>query len=231
MLINRENKKGSLVMSLVAIRQERSGKNTHFVTEDFQHYSLDEIIKKGESIPLGNVTVVLTKSGRKYLRSKPNTNKSDNLDQVAITCNAGDYLLFDREYLYLKALNGRVKRKWAAFSGKPDSDISDQNKMEFGPLPEGEYEVYFDKTLDYDNNEGWLNALKWKLKKGAWGYIATPIKQVKGEPFGRGSFYIHGGEHPGTEGCIELNGELNKNFHSFIKLYQRNFKLVVKYSK
>ena len=74
-------------MNLVAIRQERSGKNTHFVTEDFQRYSLDELLEKKESIPLGNATIVLTKSGRTYLRSKPNNNESDNLDEIAITCN------------------------------------------------------------------------------------------------------------------------------------------------
>lgn len=133
------NFEGELIMKLVAIKHERSGKNTHFVTEDFKHYSLSEILNQHELIPLANVRIIEPKSGNSYLRSKPNND--------------------------------------------------------------------------------------------SWGYIATPLKQVDGKTFERGHFYIHGGEKVGTEGWIELNGELNKNFHSFMRLYHRNFKLNVRYPK
>ncbi len=216
-------------MKLVAIEQQRSGKNIQFVTDEFKNYTLTQLLKQKEIIPLENVTVIEQKSGDKYLRSKQNSDKSDNLDEIAITCNIGDYLIFDRKYLYLKALNGRSKRKWKAFSGKQESTTNDQNKVEYGPLPEGEYIVHFEKTIDYENNEGLWDAVKWRMKKSRWGYVATPLEQVKGESFNRGNFYIHGGTSIGTEGCIEINDERNRDFHSFLVLYSRPFKLIVKY--
>ncbi len=109
-------------MKLVAIEQQRSGKNIQFVTDEFKNYTLTQLLKQKEIIPLENVTVIEQKSGDKYLRSKQNSDKSDNLDEIAITCNIGDYLIFDRKYLYLKALNGRSKRKWKAFFGKTGID-------------------------------------------------------------------------------------------------------------
>lgn len=218
-------------MNLVAIRQEKSGKNTLFITDDFKLNSLSELLNKKDLIPLSNIQIIEPEASAPYLRSKANTNSSDNLDEIAITCNKGDYLLFDREYLYLKALNGRPKRKWESFSGDIKATLKDQDKLDFGPLPEGEYTVHFEKTVDYENNEGLWDVLKWKVKSSRWGYIATPLEQVKGESFGRGNFYIHGGKDIGAGGCIELNGDLNKNFHSFMTLYDRSFKLIVRYKK
>jgi hypothetical protein len=218
-------------MGLMAIRQEKTGKNTHFITEDFKHYSLNEFLNQNELISLMNIQIIEPKSGNAYLRSKPNNNSSDNLDKIAITCNKGDYLLFDRKYLYLKALNGRVKKKWNAFSGKTNATIKDQDKSNFGPLPEGAYIVHFEKTLDYENNEGLWDSIKWVWNSPAWRFVATPLEQVKGDGFDRGNFYIHGGKWKGTDGCIEINKELNRKFHSFLKLYERAFKLVVRYPK
>ncbi|NQY73734.1 MAG: hypothetical protein HRT90_03130 [Candidatus Margulisbacteria bacterium] len=97
------------------------------------------------------------------------------------------------------------------------------------PLPEGKYMVQFDRKLEYRNNTGFIDAILWKIRSDAWGYIATPLVQIKGKTYNREDFYIHGGTEIGTAGCIELNGDLNKNFHAFMGLYRRNLKLVVKY--
>lgn len=218
-------------MKFVAIRQEKSGKNKQFISDTFESFTLDDVINKVEAIPLSNVKVIRPRNKAPYIRANSNKNKSDNLDAVAITCNVGDYLLFDREKLYLKALNGRVKKSWEAFSGNVEAAVDDQDKKEFGPLPEGEYVVQVDETLDYEDSNGLWDTIKWKLKSSRWGYIATPLEQVEGESFDRGSFYIHGGKEVGTAGCIELNGDLNKNFHSYMALYDRPFKLIVRYKK
>jgi|DEB0MinimDraft_6_1074348.scaffolds.fasta_scaffold121283_1 hypothetical protein len=144
-------------MSIISIKQLRSGKNIHFITDEFNEYSLDDILSQGEKGVLENVTIVSTKSGKKYLRSKPNQNEKDNLENFAITC---------------------------------------------------------------------------------WGFVATPLKQISGEPYGRGDFFIHGGLIDGTAGCIEITSvDLNQKglnfpnaeFHCFLRLYKRNFKLIVKY--
>jgi hypothetical protein len=186
-------------------------------------------LQLGEQGVLENVKVVHTKSGRRYLRTTANITSVDNLEKIAITCNDKDYLLFDYDYLYLKAINGKVKRKWKACSGMPGSTVKDQDKKDFGPLPEGIYTVNFDKTLDYKSNTGLWDAFKWKVKKLNWGLVATPLlPDSKNKMYGRGDFFIHGGNVPGSEGCIDLV-DLNQDFHAFVRLYHRNFKLIVRY--
>ena len=215
-------------MYLVAIRQEKSGQNTDFITNDFKKYTLSDILSG--AVPLSGVQLIEPKTQSPYIRSIPNIDINDNLDQIAITCNDGDYLLFDRRFLYLKALNGRAKKQWPAFSGNVNATINDQDTKDFGPLPEGEYIVHFKQSIDFKNNLGLIDALNWVRKSPAWGLVATPIEQIKGDAYNRGDFYIHGGLFKGTAGCIELNGFLNGSFHSFLKLYDRSFKLIVNYT-
>lgn len=83
--------------------------------------------------------------------------------------------------------------------------------------------MWFTKTLDSDHSEGLWDTLKWIKKSPAWGLVATPLEQVKGKNYGRGSFYIYGGLFKGTAGCIEVNGTENGHFHAFLRLYKRDF--------
>ncbi len=67
------------------------------------------------------------------------------------------------------------------------------------------------------------------VKYPKWGFVATPlIPDSKNNMYGRGDFYIHGGNTPGSEGCIDLVN-LNQEFHAFMRLYRRNLKLIVSY--
>lgn len=216
-------------MKIIAIRQIKSGKNIHFITNEIQEYDLDAVLELGERGVLENVTVVTTKAGQGYLRSIPNKSELDNLDSLAITCNDKDYLLFDRNYIYLKAMNGRIKKKWIATSGNPKASAEDQDKKDFGPLPEGEYVARFTETLDYKDNTGLWDRIKWLWKSPAWGFVATSLEpSPDNEMYNRGNFYIHGGDKPGSKGCIDLTDQ-NQNFHTFLRLYKRDVKLVVKY--
>jgi len=216
-------------MKVIAIKQSSSGQNIHFISDEFTEYALIDILSLNEKNSLENIKVFSTKSGRQAIRLKPNKSTSDNLEKVAITCNEMDYLLFDRHFVYLKTQNGRIKKKWHSFSGNIKSEFKDQDKPDFGPLPEGEYKAHFTQTLDALNNEGLWDTLKWIQKSPAWGFVATPLEQTKGNSYGRGNFYIHGGLFKGTKGCIEINNFENGEFHAFMRLYKRDFKLVVKY--
>ncbi len=218
-------------MNIIAIKQTSSGQNVHFISDEFSEYTLSELLFLAENKIFDNIKVLTTKSGNKTVRIEANSTKKDNFERVAITCNSGDYLLFDRQSLKLMTRNGRIKKQWVAFSGNPESLSSDQSRADFGPLPEGEYQVFFSETLDMHNNSSLWDGIKWVRKSPAWGFIATPLKQVKGDTFDRGHFYIHGGLFKGTKGCIEVNGFDNGRFHAFMKLYKRNFKLIVRYSK
>lgn len=137
--------------------------------------------------------------------------------------------MFDLRFLYLKSQNGRIKRKWKATSGRPGSTPEDQHKADFGPLPEGEYTVEFDKTIDYTKSKSLWDKLKWILKSPSWGFVNTPLLPSKdNEMYGRGHLYIHGGNTPGSNGCIDLTDK-NEDFHVLLRLYHRNFRLVVNY--
>lgn len=217
-------------MKLIAIKQLKSGKNIEFINDNFQVIDLNKALDLAKKGVLENVTVITSLNNKKYLRAVPNQSSEDNLENIAITCYDSDYLYFDRKYLYLRGGNHKAKKQWIAFSGNPKATISDQNKADFGPLPEGKYIANFENTLDFKENKNLWDALNWLRKSPAWGLVATPLIQVKGESYKRGDFYIHVGWTKGTAGCIEINGLDNGNFHSFIRLYQRNFKLIVRYA-
>ncbi len=218
-------------MKIVAIKQTASGHNIHFISDEYSEYTLDDLLAQGDKVALENVQVFKPKSGKESVRLKADKDKFNNLENLAITCNEGDYLFFDRHYLHLKARNGRTKKKWTAFSGHSSSSITDQPKEGYGPLPEDEYKVHFTQTVDADNSEGLWDTLKWLKKSPAWGLVATPLEQIKGNAYGRGSFYIHGGLFKGTAGCIEINGTENGHFHVFMRLYKRDCRLIVRYLK
>ena len=96
-------------------------------------------------------------------------------------------------------------------------------------MPEGIYAVNFDKTLDYKNNTGLWDKIKWLYNYPAWGFVATPLNPSKeNKMYGRGDFFVHGGSSPGSEGCIDLV-DLNQDFHAVMRLYHRNFNLIVRY--
>ncbi|MGK5093523.1 DUF3892 domain-containing protein [Deltaproteobacteria bacterium TL4] len=216
-------------MNIIAIKQLESGKNVFFITDEYEEYTLEEIITLVKKGKVDNVQTVCTEIGTQYIRSKANQFKSDNLDSIAISCNENDCLLFDLKYLYLKAQNGRIKRKWKATAGNQGSTAQDQYKSDYGPLPEGEYEVRFDKTLDFENSKSLWDKLKWIVKSPSWGFVNTPLYPSKdNEMYGRGDFYIHGGTTPGSNGCIDL-ADKNEDFHILLRLYHRNFRLIVQY--
>jgi hypothetical protein len=59
-------------------------------------------------------------------------------------------------------------------------------------------------------------------------YDLDEIPDSKNEMYSRGNFFIHGGNKSGSERCIDLV-KLNQDFHVFMRLYHRNFKLIVRY--
>ncbi len=217
-------------MKIISKKELRSGKSKKFITEDFKEYSLLEIVSLCEKGKIDNSIVVKTKKG-KYIRTKPNKKSSDNIEAISITCNERDFLFFDRKYLYLKTINGRIKKKWKATSGRTGTTIKDQNKKNEGPLPEGDYVALFQETKHQDDSKNIWDKLWWIAEDFRWGDVYTPLKASPNtNTYGRDSFYIHGGWFAGSAGCIDLTGK-NEQFHSIIRLYERNFRLVVKYGK
>ncbi len=119
-------------------------------------------------------------------------------DPTTASCG-GDYrLLFDA--YYLKLLRGAgVVQAWHARSGKRGEDgLFDytqerQRIAKTGPIPEGRY---------------WIrpSQMTWVIfGRSGWGkYRITIHPHPSTETFGRGGFFIHGGDVWGSAGCIDL---------------------------
>ncbi len=172
---------------------------------------------------------VFGKKGKRAVRAKRNDAISDNLGAKIIACREDDVLIYDGKNIFVRARNGRIKRQWLASSGSPNARPEDQNKANFGPIPEGRYTVDFRGTLDFDMEKKLWERTKWVLKSPRWGWIVTPLIPSKDtRTFGRKGFFIHGGLFPGSNGCIDLT-EKNEDFHTYMRMYRRNFTLTVRY--
>ncbi|MGF6800530.1 hypothetical protein OKW48_003962 [Paraburkholderia youngii] len=111
------------------------------------------------------------------------------------------FLRFDGRFL---TMSGQVSRNYAAVSGRTDSrgkfDYSSMRQREegVGPIPPGQY--WIDPSQKWENH--WYNL----APRAAWGDHRITIHVYPGtQTFGRGGFFIHGGTHAGSAGCINLH--------------------------
>lgn len=81
-------------MKIVAIKQTASGQNIHFISDEYSEYTLDDLLTQGAKVALENVQVFTPKSGKKSVRLKADKDKSNNLENTAITCNDGESLFY-----------------------------------------------------------------------------------------------------------------------------------------
>lgn len=96
-----------------------------------------------------------------------------------------------------------------------------------GPIPEGVYWL----------NPAELKTLKWRRLKDKtswpekpWGSHAITIHPFETTAtFGRGGFFIHGGEVPGSIGCIDLTSNMNKVADAINDAEDCKIKLTVSY--
>lgn len=154
-------------------------------------------------------------------------------------------LVFDGKKLYLFGITKTncFKREYNAVSGIPDSkgnfdySVERQKKEDVGPIPEGKYWI--------NPDEFWENAWYKRGSYRSWGnYRITIHPFVDTKTFGsvgpmtglfieRGGFFIHGGKTPGSKGCIDLTGSIDKFYEDVSLLVRDNPKcqiqLLVKY--
>lgn len=104
---------------------------------------------------------------------------------------------------------GNATYVYAAVSGRPDDkgkfDYSSarQKISQQGPIPSGTYWI--------QPSQMW--ASKWYnfATRGAWGDHRITIHVMPGTvTFNRGGFFIHGGTHPGSAGCINLHAGMER---------------------
>jgi RHS repeat-associated core domain len=161
------------------------------------------------------------------------------------------FLRFDGCKLSRVPYWGKADLSWDAVSGLPGTSAADQGEKGKGPLPEGIYTInpsetqyrFDEKLVVYPLLGGfggvgttWVYShplwAHMDSQGAAWGEYRTnlhpdPGTDVKGrDPNG---FFIHGGDTPGSKGCIDLTGE-NNAFHNFLRSYGKPIKLVVNYT-
>jgi len=78
-----------------------------------------------------------------------------------------------------------------------------------GPIPPGEYTL---KTSDIDDASLARDLGRYLLRREDWGDFRAPVKPTEDtETFGRDGFFLHGGSHAGSAGCIDVGGGLFGN--------------------
>jgi hypothetical protein len=143
-------------------------------------------------------------------------------------------LVFDGTQL---TVSGAVGQSFPAVSGTPDPqgnfDYSParQQLENAGPIPEGEYWI-----APAQMKSLWYYPADWVplagRPKAAWGSHRITIHPFDSTvTFGRGGFFIHGGETPGSIGCIDLTSEIG-DFADLVEPFGgKKIKLTVTYAK
>lgn len=66
---------------ITKVRKNEDGDITDIMTDTGEVYSIDEAITMAKNHTIEAVNVGKSKSGREFLRSNPNSEKNDNLDE------------------------------------------------------------------------------------------------------------------------------------------------------
>ncbi|HRP03113.1 MAG TPA: RHS repeat-associated core domain-containing protein [Candidatus Kapabacteria bacterium] len=148
-----------------------------------------------------------------------------------------DFLKFNGSELTLYK-SDKSSTSWPAVSGKLKDGKTDPDSQweNGGPIPEGtHYSVNPKEIQKWDNISFWdklastIGRGTWKWGTSVWGDIRVPInpkKDTRGER--TGGYFIHGGNAPGSKGCIDL-WKFNKSFFNDFKKYNIPLHLVVIY--
>ena len=146
-----------------------------------------------------------------------------------------EQLLFDGQKLrWLRG--GRTIASWQAVSGKEGYQKKGyQSVSDKGPIPEGLWEV---RQSEYQRmpDRGIAEALlaevggsAWPWGESAWGQHRIWLHPAPGtNTLNRSGFSIHGGDEPGSAGCIDLTSNMPYFVERF-RTYGRDLRLRVKY--
>lgn len=161
------------------------------------------------------------------------------------SCGASTVSLsFDGEYLWMHGLrfletprscavlNGKPLR-YSAVSGKPVKgkflySVQRQMQKSEGPIPEGRFWI--------TPSELWeANLIHWVVgMTGGWGEFRISIHPYPTtKTYERGGFFIHGGDEPGSAGCIDLTSNIERfiqNLRGGVKETKCHIPLTVDYS-
>jgi hypothetical protein len=125
---------------------------------------------------------------------------------------------------------------WPAVSGRSGYQAKTFQKVkDKGPLPEGAWLVAqgeYQRMPERSLFEQFVNEVgrgSWPGGESSWGRHRIWLKPLPGtQTYGRSGFSVHGGDSPGSAGCIDLTDQLEAFIHMF-REYGKDMELTVKY--
>jgi hypothetical protein len=127
---------------------------------------------------------------------------------------------YDCKVVTLRDADGNVLKEYPATSGR--DGVTDTSVRDKGPIPEGTYTMDPKDISQATGIKGWIR--KWL---GDWGDYRVTLKPDPGtDTKGRDGFFIHGGEKPGSAGCIDV-GAGDKSLFPILKHAPGQVKVVV----
>ncbi len=159
-----------------------------------------------------------------WLRTAPSRNKP------------GETLTFNGKYLIWLGQQNDKKYEWRAISGKSGYQSGKHQKLaDKGPIPEGTWLVKQNQSQAI-GDRAWYEVIAAELGRTAWpgGESAWGKHRIWLEPaddtntHSRTGFSIHGGDDPGSAGCIDLTKNMQDFISKFIR-YGHDMILKVKY--
>ena len=200
-------------------------------------------------IPLAGDPIVMGAARRLFLRVAPGQAGAADADimsgladmwrglaQQASTFLASiNYLEFDgAELCWIGPANrGRC---WPAVSGRSGYQSPDQQSLRnYGPIPDG---LWYVRQSEYQTMPDFnlIQTIISELGRGTWpgGESSWGRQRIWLHPFdhdevyGRSGFSIHGGDEPGSAGCVDLTSSMADFANTFTQ-YGRDMLLIVRY--
>ena len=119
---------------------------------------------------------------------------------------------FDGRTVTLHDRDGNLLGEYPATSGR--HGITDPRVRDKGPIPEGEYLLSPGEINEVDGYRYWL-----RRATGDWGNFRVPVTPMPGtQTLGRSDFFVHGGDTPGSAGCIDVGNQDTVLFPQLRKL-------------
>jgi len=155
--------------------------------------------------------------------------------EYPVNTNKNQIAVFDGKKLTLYENDKKIK-SWDGMSGKKDYQSAQyQHVTDKGPLPEGFYVArqsnlyYFDDMSRIERMAAYAGRTKFPWGRGSWGNSKVALEpSSQNNMLGRGNFNIHGGDEPGSRGCIDLTSQMD-DFSNWFKNSGKDLIIHVQY--
>src|SRR5918999_256977 len=129
----------------------------------------------------------------------------------------GYQINFDGRVVTVLDGKGEYLASFPATTGLPGTSVMHQPLKDKGPVPEGKWFIDPTQFSEAGVFRGIANALPKWLGGTDWGTWRVPIEPDNGTvTYVRDGFFFHGGERPGSAGCIDL-GKYDNAFRELLR--------------